>query len=577
MSKLRTDQLESLDSTKQVNIVDIVDGSAITTSTGTQTLEGALDQRVISVPSISDLYTYENLVANQQFSVGGESGGKFYYDQNDTESPDDGMYVIVTPEGLRIKRLGLSSSEKIPGGIIGDIGSAAYRDEDYFSDLDNASEDTESNVFGTSEVVLTPPTGFPWSPEFSIIRGRDDKFRVSIDPQNFIPDADVILYVSQQNGSDANAGTSPSSPKSTINGALSSSVYTSASGGAIIYVEPGFWSANDAIQPNQIIRDTAIICREGKAYISSGSATYDRSWTQQSSPNDDVYKATFENFNGTAWTSKVLDEEGLWTKLTEVSSVNECQATPGSYYHTGDDVYFHAHNDGLPTQRGYYLGSVSSIGNSHSTNYMFYAKNIVFCLGNGFNVVGSSGAEPCVFDQCSFRYMGGNGFDHDDRGGFLFLKDCDAKMNGLDGFNYYDSGGNDTVLEVDCEGSRNGWAGGGNNNGSTGHEDSVIIRVGGTYDRNQDRNVHDVHNVKSWNIACYAGRSVNNTSEYNSFNLGAGRNGETDTAELWLDMCTTQGSVADFYVGPASAIRTRRMKISDKVADVSDGGTYENY
>lgn len=131
MSKLRTDQLETLDGLHTKNVSDLlvdINEAQVTTSTGEQTLAEALDQRVIYVDTIADLraLTTSELVDGQQVQVKeyhsgtGVGGGLYHHDAGDTTSADNGGTVIVDAQSRRWKLAMTGSISVTQFGAVGD-------------------------------------------------------------------------------------------------------------------------------------------------------------------------------------------------------------------------------------------------------------------------------------------------------------------------------------------------------------------------------------------------------------------------------------------------------------------------
>lgn len=428
--------------------------------------------------------------------------------------------------------------------------------------LSNVSEIADANLFESTEVVLSPPVGFPWTPEFSIWRDRSGKFCCSVDPKRFIPPAPTtVLYVDPVNGNDANTGLSWSQAFKKLTAAFASSAYTGTSGGCIVYISAGYFGSTDSPGSGVMTRHTALIGVGGEVRITGGIRSDTRTWTQQSSPNDSVYRDTSSG-STIVWDSSSLDDNGYFLKYTSVGSIAECQALPGSYYRDLPNLHIYIHTlDSTEPDEKIYVGRNSSSTTGHTASSPIYCENISFELGQEFLITNGSSASTVVFNKCSFKYMTGNGLSVYGRGALIYLFKCIAARNGRDGFNYEHTANTQRILEVDCLSELNGWdTSVGSNNGSTGHDQSVIIRINGCYDRNGHRNIHDIVNVKSWHLGCYSGRPlIGETGDpWTSFNFGAGIQ-SANTTELWLDSCTTQGAEVDLYAGPGSAIYTRRM------------------
>lgn len=533
-------------------------------------LSGASD--IQSVETIAELKALTSANHMQGYAVlYGYNAGLFYYNAGATGAetferiiPDTlpGRYIKVDSSTAKVVFNGLSAP------ITNHLGGLADKG------LLNVTDDADANLFDSTEIVASPPAGFAWDPEFTIYRNRSGKFECSVDPRRFIPQSPTtVIYVDIVNGSDANSGVSPSQPYKTLAAALAGAAYTGGSGGAIIYIGAGFYSATESLSLGAITRPTALICPNGVARITGGIRAGDVSWTQASAPNTSVYSTSLSTYGDAVWDESVITEQGYYTQYSVKSSISEVQAQAGSSYYDADTgtLYVRPLAAGAPSD-SIYITRNSAIPTGHTTTQPLYCENISFELARACVAVGSGPAGPVIFNKCQFLYMQDNGLETNYRAGLIYLFDCNAARNGRDGLNYEYEGSDrgQRVLEVNCTAELNGWKVTGSNNGSTGHEYVVIIRVNGWYDRNADRNLHDVHFCQSWNLGCYSGRSTATSTElWRSFNYGVGRQNDTDNAQIWLDSCTSQGSNVDLYAGVGCTIYTRRMSAKTNAGDGS--------
>lgn len=557
------------------------------------TVQGALaeiaETRVQSVATIADLQSVPSASDGQTFLVqSGTNTGEFTYNASGSGAA---TFINIVPDILpgRFEKLDNSSAQVVLGSTpqrldyaLGALDSAlgaldsradALESGRATVALTNVTEPAAANLFDSTELVVSTPSGFYWSPDFAIYRDRSGIFRTSVDPKNFIPrKPTTVLYVSKNNGNNANAGTSWDTAFQTLEGALASAAYTGTSGSCIIYVAAGLYLSGEGTGNNMITRDTAIIGVGGVARITAASLGGSVAWTQQTAPNDNVYRTTSSTSAVNAWDSGALTDAGDLARYSKVDSLAECQALAGSYWADGGFLYVHCLDGAMPDDN-IYLGRGTAVSTNHLQPTQLYCENISFELGSAFNLRGGVGSKPVVFNRCSFKYMNASGLDTQSREGRVYLFGCRAALNAEDGFDYEQTGGTyQLVLEEGCIGELNGWNPIGSNNGSTAHGGNcIVIRVNGWYDRNADRNVHDVLDSQSWNIGCYSGRPTNGSSvAWENFNFGSGINGTPSDTKVWLDSCITQAGVVDLYAGPGSIIYTRRMsaKTSAGVGDI---------
>ena len=94
MSKLRTNELESLETGTSVEVSEIARSLP-------QSVDSVADLRAASFPE-----SLERIWLSGYYGVGTPGGGPLYIDRDDTSSEDNGGTVFVTGDGLRVKRPG---------------------------------------------------------------------------------------------------------------------------------------------------------------------------------------------------------------------------------------------------------------------------------------------------------------------------------------------------------------------------------------------------------------------------------------------------------------------------------------
>lgn len=551
-----------------------------TQAASTAYVQGELTDRIQSVATIADLQALTSANNGQTFTVqSGTNTGEFIYNSSGSGSASFNNIVPDTLPG-RFEKIDSSSAQVIIDAVPQRLDNAIDAintdlNTRSLTTLTNATVQADANLFDLSEVVLSVPSGFPWTPSFAIYRDRSGVFCVDIDPKSLQPKRPTTkLWVDVVIGSDANTGLSPSVPFKTLLAALNSSTYTTDTGPCVIYINDGFYAYDQSMSAGLIIRPTSLIGIGGKPRITGAQSGASPTWTQQSSPNANVYSANLTAASA-VWDSSITSDNGYFYRYTSVASVVACQALPGSFYFTGTVLYVHALS-GIQPGAEIYINRGGNGHVSHTTTAALYCENISFELANtfNFNIVGSPAAQPSVFNKCDFLYMQENGL-YTNRNGNIYLFDCHAGNNGRDGFNYEgnDAARTQNILEVNCRAIKNGWDTTGSNNGSTSHFYTNIINVNCYYDRNADRQVHDVDDAYRWSIGTYAGRSTNGSvTPWNNFCFGAGR--ETgDSAKMWLDSCTTQDGAVALFCGTGSELLQRRMSTKTQ----SGGGTFTQY
>lgn len=195
---------------------------------------------------------------------------------------------------------------------------------------------------------------------------------------------------------------------------------------------------------------------------------------------------------------------------------------------------------------------VENYGNPIVIKASIYIENVVFKYGNSCLKTDLT-TELCAFYKCKFLESDAeNGLSA--LGGAYILEECEASNNFRDGFNYHRSSiGNiyyPKVLEINCEGYYNGARDTNNiNNGSTGHEAAVLIRLLCSYGYSRGCAVADVANCWSLNIGVTAFSTIEHGDDNTvKSNFGLQHTGSAGAGtRMWLIGCKSFGSMYDVY------------------------------
>ena len=234
-------------------------------------------------------------------------------------------------------------------------------------------------------------------------------------------------------------------------------------------------------------------------------------------------------------TDRVVDLDND-RELTKVTSIDEVDATPNSWFTDGTIVYANA--DNMPNTD---IVPVMSSANIQTTSLAsdIYFENINIIGGRNCVELNLSSSNSAFFNNCSFKYSATSYNGLAIVGGKnIVLNNCTANNNGTDGFNYHigADGSKPFIIEIDCTGLNNGSEKGTDgvksNNGTTIHDGLRGIRVNGLYGRNDGGNVADVNEgTETWNLACVAFESY----QGKDFQTSSG-------SHMWLDNCIAYGS-----------------------------------
>jgi hypothetical protein len=401
-------------------------------------------------------------------------------------------------------------------------------------------------------IAVADPAGFTGLVrDFSIYRRGDRTFFTDLDFAERLPfqeAAATVLYVDVATGSDSNSG-SAAAPLKSIYQAVHGR-----SGNVWVYVKPGLYAGNDGWRDANPTCNLVVMPWGNGRVVSSRHLT-GLSWAL-SSGQTKTYQSTITTV-GSVVDAANVDGHGDYTRLTSAASIAAVEATAGTYYVSGTTVYVHTFNDRVPDASLRVYPNLRN-GRYQQPSGVVWIKGVDFEGGSRpMQLAAVTAGQTNVgwFWDCAFKYAGGssgqNGLNTDGRC-FTYAKGCVAAANALDGFNYhYVSGGLPPVaVEIECIGRNNGHNASGTNNGSTMHDGGSIIRIGGRYFGNENRNVHDVNSSYSWNLGVYSADSRGPASKVN-FAAGTG----TDGTMMWLDQCVSSGSDNDFETVSTSVIK----------------------
>lgn len=391
-----------------------------------------------------------------------------------------------------------------------------------------------------ANLAIADPSGFSGlTRAFSIYRQGGGKFFTNFDLEQVLPftvaQATSVFYVDSATGSDSNPG-SAALPFKSIYAAIHNK-----SGNVLVYVKPGNYFGNDSWRDANATATKLIVRPNGAGRIVCSRHQTGLSWSLAAGQAK-TYQATITSVGSVVDTTNE-NADGDFVRLDLLASIAAVEAQAGSYYVNGTTIYLHTHNDRAPDSSVYVFLAARN-GKYQVDSGVAWIEGIDFYAGqHPFHqaTVASGTTNTVYFKDCSFKYSGGvttsakNGFSSTGKC-LTVMQGCVAAQNLLDGFNYHESavaGGPPTAVEIGCIGRANGFDTGGTNNGSTIHDGGTIIRINGYYHDNQDRDIHDVNNARSWNLGCRIGGAPVAVAS----GAAAG-----DTTKTWLDECTIVGS-----------------------------------
>lgn len=454
----------------------------------------------------------------------------------------------------------------------------------YFTDDANANRYSTSGNYGAGTALSLPPNFTArWSPPFTVYENG----RVYYTDLNFdaIKPSGLTYYVSKA-GNDTTGDGSSGNPYRTLTKA-----YTQ--GAVVIMVRAGIYDRSDltaSLNPN---RSIMIVSADGagKAVISriqAGTLV----WTQQSSPNTDVYSTpaiasarTVLDMNYAYSGEYLMDgTTPLPQPYTNVADIAACQALPASWVIVGGVMYVHTFDNRAPDTNVKVLRV--------EANLQPATADTTFCLDGmemwgddsvRFIVTAPSTNSVLLCRNTAARYGGVNLANAFRANGINFSYaincECTDYLGNGDGFNYHGDSGNGVsvnFLEWDCKSRRIGVSTQSNNNATTSHENCAGIRLNGRYELSWGPVSADVKAVGTLGAVTLnlGGTYGNSYLTNNSGQDAAIQAGETGV-EVYAKNVTTFGANYGLYGSSGGVVRNWGGQID--TTTLGNGGTVTNY
>lgn len=369
------------------------------------------------------------------------------------------------------------------------------------------------NLFRKITKEVSFPIGFSWdNVPVKVLKNGIAEVLTGFDATDFkYKGSGKTYHVSLENGDDSNDGLTKESALKSIYVARSKPDVTT------IVVYSGYYEDlngfNNKETDNKSIN---IIAAEGADVTIS---TRRRLQWIKTPDFSNVYQAD-RTVVASVYDGGVLDKEGDFTKLKQVSSISEVDNESGTYYYNNNILYVHT-VDGRPADDNVYVfldvKNYFNEGNHHT-----YMEGIKLHGGSAGCVQQvASGLDSSLFvaKNCEFKYSSGGNGGLEILGSDAIFQNCTAAQNFADGFNYHSYKGRiPKAIEINCVGRHNGVGRGtSQDNGSTMHDGGKIIRINGEYFKNEGPNVHDINaGTESWNIGCASHDSIATASHRNT-------------------------------------------------------------
>lgn len=248
---------------------------------------------------------------------------------------------------------------------------------------------------------------------------------------------------------------------------------------------------------------------------------------------------------------------GNYVELLNVASPARCNATPGSWHHTGTTLYINRGDGITPTDTNTRFtrpGVKCFRFDSPTKNVYIGGLN-----GNsGFDCVGGGQAggpleaypspamtadKVLAVSNSTFRYAGGTtypgarGVSIESWRGLVVLSNVRADANYTDGLNFHNvlAVAHPYVLTVNCSARDNGRSGGQSCNGLTLHEDVIAVDVAGRYQESHGGAVRNINSSKHLLAGTVIEDDLGDVVLAGGGSMPPTAVRADDTAEIWCD------------------------------------------
>lgn len=350
-----------------------------------------------------------------------------------------------------------------------------------------------------SSVLVPVPQGFtpPIDIPFSVYKSGNSYY---VDPNfNLQTYANISVsktyYVDSVGGSDSNTGLSWAQAFKTL-----TKVQTQGDCDLCYIKEGSYFYKNQ--RPGSFSRSMNVIATGSGASITSDVTNQAGAWTHTSN----YYSSVFGDFAALALDWSNLDSNGNPIALTAVASIAAVNSTPNSIYVAYPNVYVRTFDSRSPDSNLKFYDSTAL--SPTRNNIKYYYENITFLRGITLNNSTSAGNFKMYMKNCSFGPMTVAGLNE------VILQNCNSWASQGDSLNYDLRNTIPTyAIEINC--NLQNRATSGNDQASTTHNGSTIIRIGGYYHDVSGQCIADVVGGQTWMLGCelYTSR-VSNTGFY---------------------------------------------------------------
>lgn len=378
--------------------------------------------------------------------------------------------------------------------------------------------------------VSVPNAAFDWLDDILTVQQAGSNFRAVYDAGSLQAHAAIspatTYYLNTVTGNDSNSGLTRVLAKKTWSSVVGAG---NATGGAYkIVIEDGsyLYRSVSVTEPTQSVE----VIGEGTVYYTSDHRNICTDWV---SVGSNTYTTTLSggNFVSQVVDETILDANGNPTRYTAAASAVACQAAAGSFYWTAGTLYVHPADNralsGNPVDDDLWL--LDSLARAIQVdNKSFYFENLNFRGGVRVRNNSSAGGlksyfKSCTFQACNLTIVGVSEF---------VLDTCTLLNASQDSINYDTRNTINTyAVEIDLTSGECGSAT--DNQASTSHTATRVVRLGGTYFDTAGQAVADVGSGYIWQAGCTMSESATSIAYY------------TDNCSAWLDTCTLTGNLTE--------------------------------
>ncbi len=376
---------------------------------------------------------------------------------------------------------------------------------------------------------VKPPPGWTWRLPFKIYKNpKTGTFNVGKwKIENQVPRSGGTFYVSKSGNDTTGDGLSWDTAWLTPNKA-----FNTVPDYAAVYVGEGRYGWGES--PN--------LANKNISMIGVGRVVFDAALPYEWSlvpGKTHTYTSSYGGPSGIVVDWGTLDADDMPLVYEAKSSINEVEATPGSFYCLGAapfTIYVHPLDAGAPDAdvRGLYNATRLVIDANQNKN--LYVENVEFF---GAVTYADGPTTGCVYlKDCVFFYTGLSFTSHPAilQGCFYrgFLSEDDAQRDLL----YATSGSK--IIEIDCGGHTSGGSAYNGSNVSTNHGGGENVIIGGHYHDTYGPPIGYINDGKCWLLGVHSYNNLALAANFYSFEL--------EEAVAYLDSCISEGSVKD--IGP---------------------------